>query len=184
MNVLILGIVVFFGVHLVPISPLKKIIINRFGENKYRGLFSLIALAGLLIIIYGFSRTDFYSVWNPLSYSRQIALVLMPISIILLVAANVQTNIKRFIKHPMLVGIIIWSLVHLLANGDLRSILLFASFGTYALVDIIFSKKILATNNSTNYTLTKDIAVVIIGLIVFAIIVYFHKYIAGVAIIL
>ncbi len=84
----------------------------------------------------------------------------------------------------MLVGIIIWSLVHLLANGDLRSILLFASFGTYALVDIIFSKKNLATNNSTNYTLTKDIAVVIIGLIVFAIIVYFHKYIAGVAIIL
>ena len=62
MNVLILGIVVFFGVHLVPISPLKKIIINRFGENKYRGLFSLIALAGLLIIIYGFSRADFYSV--------------------------------------------------------------------------------------------------------------------------
>ncbi len=182
MNVLILGIVVFFGVHLVPISPLKKMIINRFGENKYRRLFSLIALVGLLIIIYGFSRADFYSVWNPLPYSRQIALVLMPVSIILLVAANMRTNIKRFIKHPMLIGIIIWSLVHLLANGDLRSILLFASFGAYALVDIIFSKKILATNNSTNYTLTKDIIVVIIGLLVYAIIVYFHQYIAGIEI--
>ena len=106
----------------------------------------------------------------------------MPISIVLLAAANMQTNIKRFIKHPMLIGILIWSFVHLIANGDLRSIILFASFGVYALIDIIFSKKVLTSNNTTNYTLTKDIIVVIIGLLVYAIIVYFHQYIAGVVI--
>ena len=101
---------------------------------------------------------------------------------VLLVAANMQTNIKRFIKHPMLIGILIWSVVHLIANGDLRSIILFASFGVYTLIDIIFSKKVLMTKNTTNYTLTKDIIVVIIGLLVYAIVVYFHRYIAGVAI--
>jgi len=181
-NLLILGIIIFFSIHLVPISPLKNILINRFGEKKYKGLFSLIALAGLLIIIYGFGSADFYLIWDPLPYSKEIALALMPISIVLLAAANMQTNIKRFIKHPMLIGILIWSFVHLIANGDLRSIMLFVSFGVYALIDIIFSKKILTTNNSTNYTLTKDIIVVIIGLLVYAVIVHFHQYIAGVEI--
>ena len=182
MNLFILGIMIFLGIHLVPIFPLKNILINRLGENKYKGLYSLIALVGLLIIIYGFSRADFYPIWDPLPYSKEIALALMPISIVLLTAANVQTNIKRFIKHPMLIAVLIWSFVHLIANGDLRSIMLFGSFGVYALIDIIFSKKVLTTNNTANYTLTKDIIVVIIGLLVYAIIVYFHRYIAGVVI--
>jgi uncharacterized membrane protein len=182
MNLFILGIIIFFSIHLVPIFPLKNILINRLGENKYKGLFSLIALVGLLIIIYGFRHADFYLIWDSLPYNKEIALTLMPISIILLVAANMETNIKRFIKHPMLIGILIWSFVHLIANGDLRSIILFASFGAYALIDIIFSKKILTTNNTTNYTLTKDITVIIIGLLFFAITVHFHQYIAGVSI--
>ncbi len=182
MDLLILGIIIFFTIHLVPISPLKNILINLLGENKYKGLFSLIALVGLLIIIYGYSIADFYLIWEPLSYSREIALVLMPISIVLLASANMQTNIKRFIKHPMLIGILVWSFVHLLANGDLRSIILFASFGVYALIDIMYSKKVLTTNNITNYTLTKDMIIVIIGLLLYVIFVYFHQYIAGVVI--
>jgi uncharacterized membrane protein len=180
MDLLILGIIIFFTIHLVPISPLKNILINLLGENKYKGLFSLIALVGLLIIIYGYSIADFYLIWEPLSYSREIALVLMPISIVLLASANMQTNIKRFIKHPMLIGILVWSFVHLLANGDLRSIILFASFGVYALIDIVYSKKVLTTNNITNYTLTKDMIIVIIGLVAYTLIVHFHQYIAGV----
>ena len=182
MNLLILGIVIFFSIHLVPISPLKNILINRFGENKYKGLYSLIALVGLLIIIYGFVRADFHSVWDPLPYSREIALALMPISMVLLAAANVQTNIKILVKHPMLIAILIWSFVHLITNGDLRSIMLFASFGIYALIDIIFSKKVLIIKDTENFTPTKDIIVVIIGLVAYIIIVYFHQYIGGVKI--
>ena len=182
MNLLILGIIIFFSIHLVPISPLKKILINQLGENKYKGLYSLIALAGLLIIIYGFGHADFHPAWDPLPYSREIALALMPISMVLLVAANVQTNIKRLTKHPMLIAVLIWSFVHLIANGDLRSIILFASFGVYALIDIVFSKKVLTINKTVNYTLTKDIMVVIVGLLLYIIFVYFHRYIGGVVI--
>ncbi len=182
MNLLILGIIIFFSIHLVPILPIKNILINRLGENKYKGLFSLIALVGLLIIIYGFSRADFYPIWDPLPYSKEIALALMPISMILLAAANIQTNIKKFIKHPMLIGILIWSFVHLIANGDLRSIILFGSFGLYALIDIFFSKKVLTTNIEAKYTLSKDIMVIIIGLVAYLIIVYYHQFIAGVTI--
>ncbi len=182
MNLLILGIIIFFSIHLVPILPIKNILINRLGENKYKGLFSIIALVGLLIIIYGFSRADFYPIWDPLPYSKEIALALMPISMILLAAANIQTNIKKFIKHPMLIAILIWSFVHLIANGDLRSIILFGSFGLYALIDIFFSKKVLTTNIEVKYTLSKDIMVIIIGLVAYLIIVYYHQFIAGVTI--
>ena len=182
MNLLILGIVIFFSIHLVPISPLKNILINRFGENKYKGLYSLIALVGLLIIIYGFVRADFHSVWDPLPYSREIALALMPISMVLLAAANVQTNIKILVKHPMLIAILIWSFVHLITNGDLRSIMLFASFGIYALIDIIFSKKVLIINYTEKFTLIKNVIVVIIGFVGYTITVHFHHYISGVKI--
>jgi uncharacterized membrane protein len=82
----------------------------------------------------------------------------------------------------MLIGILIWSFVHLIANGDLRSIMLFGSFGIYALIDIIFSKKILMIKDTENFTLTKVIIVVIIGLVAYTIIVHFHQYIAGVEI--
>jgi hypothetical protein len=68
------------------------------------------------------------------------------------------------------------------SNGDLRSIILFYFFGELVLTDIIFSKKVLTTNNTSNYTLTKDIIIVSIGLLAYAIIVYFHLYIAGVVI--
>jgi uncharacterized membrane protein len=180
MNLLILGIIIFFSIHLVPISPLKNILINRLGENKYKGLYSLIALVGLSIVIYAYPRADLHPVWDSLPYSREIALVLMPISMVLLVSANIQTNIKRFIKHPMLIGILIWSFVHLIASGDLRSIILFASFGIYALIDIIFSKKVLMIKETENFNITKDIMVVVIALLVYGIIVYFHRYIAGV----
>ena len=101
---------------------------------------------------------------------------------VLLAAANVQTNIKRFIKHPMLIGILIWSIVHLFANGDLRSIILFSSFGVYALINIVFSKKVLIIKDTKNFTLTKDILVIIIGLVTYIIILHFHQYIAGVEI--
>jgi len=183
MNFLILGIIIFFIIHLVPISPLKKILINKIGENKYKGLFSLISLVGLLFIIYGFSHAHFYPIWEPLPYSKAIALMLMPISIVLLVATNMQTNIKKFTKHPMLIGIIIWSFVHLIANGDLRSILLFASFGLYSLINIIFSKKNSTTNEISNYSSIKDFIAVVIGLIAYMLIILFHNHIAGVAIV-
>jgi uncharacterized membrane protein len=181
MNLLILGITIFFSIHLIPIFPLKKFLINRLGENKYKGLFSLIALIGILIIIYGFSSADYYPIWDPLPYSKGLALTLMPISIVLLVGANIQTNIKRLTKHPMLIGILIWSFVHLLSNGDLRSIILFVSFGVYALIDIIFSKKVLTTNNTANYTLTK-ISVLLLLVCLSMLSLFISSYIAGVVI--
>tara|TARA_B100001964_G_C13968447_1_gene480806 strand:- start:123 stop:632 length:510 start_codon:yes stop_codon:yes gene_type:complete len=167
---------------IIPISSLKNILINRFGENKYKILYSLIALVGYLIIIYGFARADFKPESDPLTYSIEIELTLMSISMVLIAAVNIQTNIKKLIKHPMLIAIFICFFVHLIANGDLQFTMLFSSFGIYALIDIIFSKKVLIINYTEKFTLIKNVIVVIIGFVGYTITVHFHHYISGVKI--
>ena len=77
--------------------------INRLGENKYKGLYSLIALAGLLIIIYGFGHADFHPVWDPLPYNREIVLALMPNAIIVYF-------------HQYIAGVVIFSTVSIGEN--------------------------------------------------------------------
>ena len=98
MFVLIIGIVIFFGVHLIPLTSAKVNLVERMGEKKYQGVFSIFSLIGLIVMIYGFSlvddcnpmmancNTNNIHFWEPLEYSREISFILMPISIILLVA--------------------------------------------------------------------------------------------------
>jgi uncharacterized membrane protein len=181
MTIFIFGLVVFFGIHLVPITPIKPLLINRIGENVYTGLFSLLALFGLIVIIYGFRTADTDQLWNPLPYSRELALVLMPISVIFLMPGSGKTNYFQKFKHPMFMGILIWAFVHLLANGDLRSTIIFSSFALYCIVDMLFTKNITNTSNAT-YPMSNDIIFIGLGLMVYTLIVYFHQYIAGVKI--
>ena len=181
MTIFIFGLVVFFGIHLVPITPIKPLLINRIGEGLYSGLFSLLALFGLIVIIYGFRTANTDPLWNPLPYSRELAIVLMPIAVIFLMPGSGKTNYFQKFKHPMFMGILIWAFVHLLANGDLRSTIIFSSFALYCIVDMMFTKKITNTSNTT-YPMSNDIIFIGLGLMVYTLIVYFHQYIAGVKI--
>ena len=106
MTIFIFGLVVFFGIHLVPITPIKPLLINRIGEGLYSGLFSLLALFGLIVIIYGFRTANTDPLWNPLPYSRELAIVLMPIAVIFLMPGSGKTNYFQKFKHPMFMGIL------------------------------------------------------------------------------
>jgi len=193
MIVLIIGLVIFFGMHLVPVTGVKSSLIERMGEKKYQGIFSIISLVGFIIIIYGFSlidtcnpmmadcETDNFYLWNSFEYSREISFLLMPISIIFIVASQIKSNIKKVIGHPMLFGVLIWSFVHLLSTGDLRSIILFLSFAAYSIIDMVFTKK--TTEQGISYSITNDIVVIVTGLVVYSIILYFHEYVSGVQIV-
>ena len=138
MTVLIIGLLLFFSVHLVPLFSLREKLIDKFGENKYKGIFSLLSFTGLILIVVGYRAADISSYWYPVNFGRELALYLMPVSFVLLAASNMKSNIKRLVKHPMLLGILIWSFVHLLNNGELRAILLFGAFIFYAVIDLVF----------------------------------------------
>ena len=193
MIVLIIGLVIFFGMHLVPVTGVKSSLIERMGEKKYKSIFYIISLVGFIIIIYGFSlidtcnsmmadcETDNFYLWDSFEYSKEISFLLMPICIIFLVASQMKSNIKKVVRHPMLIGVLIWSFVHLLSTGDLRSIILFASFGAFSIIDIIFTRK--TAEQGISFSILNDVVVIVVGLVLYSIILYFHEYVSGLQIV-
>ena len=180
MTLLIAGIALFFAIHFIPASPLKGALQARLGENGYKGVFSLLALAGLLLIIFGFRASTFEPLWAPLSFGRGMTIMLMPIAAIFVVASNMPNNIKRFVRHPQLLGIILWGSLHLTANGDLASTLIFASFLTYAIIDIVLVETAGRYQAPAAVSPLWDLGAIIAGIGLYTILFMFHRYIAGI----
>lgn len=181
MYILISGIIMFFGMHLIPGSvAFRRKLITGLGETVYQGLFAVISLVGFVLIIFGKSKVGFQPIYDPPDWTIHVAAVLMAISFIFLASVYLKSNIKRFTAHPMLWGVTFWSCAHLLANGDLASILLFGSFGIYSLYDMYSANKRGATRQETKYPLTKDVVTIIVGLVGLSILMYFHRYLFGV----
>jgi uncharacterized membrane protein len=138
MTLLIAGLIVFLGIHLVPALPaLRAMCAAGLGENRYKGLFSIVAGIGLVMIIWGYAiapRGE--QLFAPSVGARHAAPLVVVISFILLAAANMRGRIRRALKHPMLIGVALWAVVHLLANGHQKATLLFGAFLAYAALDL------------------------------------------------
>src|SRR5258706_2150780 len=139
MLLLIAGLVLFLGVHLLPgLQGRRAVFVQRWGEQRYKGIFTLISFAGLALIIVGYaSATPGPQLFAPSQAAIAIAPYAMTLSLVLFAAATMRTYIRQLVSHPMLIGIAIWATVHLLANGDTRGTLLFASFLAYAAIDFV-----------------------------------------------
>ena len=183
MTLLVAGLAVFIGIHLLPgVPPLREALVARLGANAYRGLFSLIALAGLVLIVIGKGRAEFEPLYQPPAWGRLAPAILMLPALILLPAANMPGNIKRFTRHPMLWAVVLWSAGHLLANGDKASVLLFGSLGAYALVDMVSANLRGAEKSTARYPVRKDLMVVAAGVIAYGVLVAAHPWLFGVAV--
>lgn len=137
---LIAGTVLFFGSHLysafrnrMPARDMRR----RLGHAKFMGAYSLIAGAGFVLMLWGFSLTDSTQMaYTPPSWGRHVALALMLPAFVLIAASySPYGYIKKTAKHPMLLAVILWSGSHLLANGEVRSVILFGGFFVFAFVD-------------------------------------------------
>lgn len=190
MATLILGLIVFLGVHALPMRPaLRAGLIERFGAGAYKGAFSVISAVGFVLIILGYGKLQVLAgknpqIWEPPTWTAHLALVLMMFSMVLLVAAYVPSNIKRIVGHPMLAAIKVWAFAHLLANGDLASMILFGSFLAYAVVDRISIKRRQGaqTAKAAGGGLVGDLVVVVVGLALYAAFAFFlHERLIGVA---
>jgi uncharacterized membrane protein len=143
--VMILGLVLFLGVHTLPAQrELRGRMIGALGEGGYKIGYALVSLAGLALIVWGFAHyraTGWIDVWTPPKALKHITLALMLPAVILVVASYIRGRIYTTLKHPMLAGIKLWAAAHLLANGDLGSIILFGSFLAWAVFDRISLKR-------------------------------------------
>jgi uncharacterized membrane protein len=186
MTLLIIGIVVFLGLHLLPtVSSLRAKLAGRLGENGYKALFSLFSIAGFVLLVHGFAKAPVVQVWSPPSGTRWVAIVLMLPAFVFLVAAYVPGRIKATVKHPFLVAIKIWALAHLMANGDLASIILFGSFLAYAVFDRITLKRREATGLITVPATglpRNDLIAVVLGVVLYVVfLVWLHSLLIGTA---
>jgi len=143
--IMIFGLAVFIGAHaFVTQREQRAALMARMGEGPYKGLFSLVSILGVLLIAWGFGRyraTGWVDVWDPPLWTRHITVALMWVASICIVAAYSPGKIKATLKHPMLVGVKIWAAAHLIANGDLGSIILFGSILAWAVFDRISLKR-------------------------------------------
>jgi uncharacterized membrane protein len=142
--VMILGLVLFLGVHtLTTQRELRAVVIASTGEGGYKIGYALVSLLGLALIVWGFAHyraTGWIDVWTPPTAFKHITVALMLPAVILVVASYIRGRIYTALKHPMLAGVKLWAAAHLLANGDLGSIILFGSFLGWAVFDRISLK--------------------------------------------
>ncbi|SFM13130.1 NnrU family protein [Marinobacter zhejiangensis] len=145
MTVLIVGLVLFLGIHSLSIinDPLRNRMAQSLGEWPFKGLYALVSAIGLIAIIwgYGLARLDPVSLYVPPTGLRHLAMVLLIPVFPLFLAAYLPGRIKTTLKHPMLVAVKLWALAHLLANGMLHDVLLFGGFLAWAVVDRISLKR-------------------------------------------
>jgi uncharacterized membrane protein len=143
--VMILGLVLFLGVHALPAQrELRARLIASAGEGGYKTGYALASLLGLVLIVWGFAHyraTGWIDVWYPPKAFKHITVALMLPAVILVVAAYIRGRIYTAVKHPMLAGVKLWAAAHLLANGDVGSIILFGSFLGWAVFDRISLKR-------------------------------------------
>jgi uncharacterized membrane protein len=143
--IMVLGLAVFLGGHLfVTLRGQRAAMIARLGEGPYKGLFSLVVAVGLALIVYGFWQyrlAGLIPVWSPPAWTRHVTVALVWPAIIAIVAAYCRGDIARVLKHPMLVGVKLWAVAHLIANGDLGGIILFGSVLAWAVFDRISLKR-------------------------------------------
>jgi len=190
MVVLLLGLGLFLGIHLLPaVPPLHDRLVGRLGPAGYRIAFALIAGAGFVLTIwgYGIARADGPVVlYDPPVWLRHLTLLLMLPVFVLVLSAFFPGRITSTVRHPMVTAVKLWAFAHLLANGDVASVVVFASFLAWAVVDRISLKRREAAGRVAvrHGPLRNDAVAVVGGLLVYAAFVaHLHEWLIGVPVV-
>jgi uncharacterized membrane protein len=172
MSWLVVGLIVFLVPHSIGLAApqWRSRQVARLGDGPWKGLYSLVSLAGLVLIIWGFgqARATPVAVWTPPSWGRHASALLTVIAFVLIAAAYVpRTRIKAALGHPMTAGVALWAFAHLLANGTLHDVVLFGAFLVWALVTFLIRRG-RDRRAGTTYppgSLAKDAIAVVAGIV-------------------
>jgi uncharacterized membrane protein len=190
---LVIGLAVFIGIHLVTTQPeLRNGLAARVGAGPFKGLYALIAAAGLVLIVMGYHKAQVMPgknpvLWIPPYWGRHVTMLLMVPVFPLLLAAYLPGRISAAVRHPMITAVKFWAFAHLFVRGDAASLLLFLSLLGWAVYDRISLKRReaagLVTIRAPGATMN-DVIAVVAGLILYAIFIKWgHAALIGVPII-
>ncbi|HWS74920.1 MAG TPA: NnrU family protein [Quisquiliibacterium sp.] len=170
MTTLVIGLLIFLGAHSVRIfaEPWRQARIARMGAGAWKGVYSLVSIAGFALIVwgYGMARAVPVELWTPPTWTRHLSSLLNLGAFVLLAAAYVPRNrIRAAVGHPMVAGVKLWALAHLLSNGRLADVVLFGAFLLWAVLDFRAAR---ARDRRTAVrrapgALAGDVAVLVVG---------------------
>lgn len=190
MAALVLGLVLFLGLHSTRIfaEGWRTQTMESFGEKEYKLLYSVLSIAGFALLVwgYGLARHNPVILWNqPPVWTRHLASLLTLAAFVLLVAAYVPGNaIKAKLRHPMILGVKVWALAHLISNNTLADLVLFGSFLVWAVLDYRAARRrerTLATVIDAG-PLSRTILTVVIGVVAWAVFaMWAHRVLIGVS---
>jgi uncharacterized membrane protein len=181
MTILIVGLALFFGSHMIAWWPAwHDALVAKLGRNPYRGLVSLLSAVALVLIVIGYGRAPYEPVYVPPSWGRTLTLPLVFLAMVLLPAANMKSNLKRVTRHPMLWGVTAWGVGHLLVRGDARALLLFGGFVLYALLAMWSANRRGAALSTKHYAWRYDLIVIAAGVVAFLVLGITHRWLIGV----
>ena len=178
---LVIGLILFFVPHLFRELGLRdRLLASLSTQSAYMGIYTALTLAGLVLIVYGKSQSEFIMIWEPRFELRSISHMLMIPVFILIVAGNTPlSNLRKAVRNPMMLGTCLWGLAHLWSNGDLASILLFGGFTLWSGFKFVSLGLRQGPNTNAASFLWDGIAVVI-GLVLYGVIAVFHGQLFGV----
>lgn len=184
MTLLIAGLVVFLGVHVLPMAPAgRQRVLAAWGERRYKLTYSVLAVLGLVLIVLGWrSAGPGAQLFAPFPLAIAVAPYAMTLAFILLASSHSPSHIRATVKHPMLIGVILWSIVHLLANGDARGTLLFGALLVYSLVDLVSVTRRGAVA-VFQPRVRADVISIVAGIVVALLVMTFHRVLFGPAVV-
>ncbi|MDP6590303.1 MAG: NnrU family protein [Alphaproteobacteria bacterium] len=132
---LAIALAIFIGIHLTPAVPgLRAALIGALGRLPYRGLFSLIAVCGLVWIVFAHMDAPYVALWDAPGWTWLIPLAVIPLAL-MLVAGERSPGMRKITRHPMLWSVLLWAAAHIAPNGDAASLMLFGAFALFAVID-------------------------------------------------
>ncbi|NLS04401.1 NnrU family protein [Rhizobium sp. P32RR-XVIII] len=190
MALLIIGIILFLGLHLVRvIAPgFRQSMIASLGENGWRIAYSVVSILSLIVLIYGFGQARQVTgmLYNPPVWMAHIAITLMLIALICLAASLLPAgHIAVRTKHPMVLSVKIWAFAHLLANGETSSVLLFGAFLAWGVILRISLKRRQRAGELKLRPFVSgkfDLYAIVIGAVAWALLIWrVHEWLIGVS---
>lgn len=187
MTALVIGLIVFLGVHSISIAadPWRNRMAAKLGETRWMGIYTVLSVIGFALIVwgYGIARQSPVVLYTPPTSLRHVAMLLLLFVFPLLFATYLPGRIQTATRHPMLVAVKIWAFAHLLANGTLHDVVLFGSFLAWAVVDrISLKRRHPRPVPGPPPTKVNDIIAVVGGLMVYLWFVFYgHAWLIGVS---
>jgi uncharacterized membrane protein len=180
MTLLFSGVLIWALTHLFKrVMPEARASLDaKIGAGPAKGAIALISLASIVMMIFGFMAAGAQAAYVPPSWGAAVNNSLMVIAVFLMGAGSGKGISPTLLRHPMLTGVTVWSFGHLLANGDVRSIVLFGGLGIWAILNILMINiSEGAWERPKAGPLKADIKTVVISLGIFAVIAAIHHFI-------